>query len=473
MVPIKQNLVAASKYNIKCPYSMTVKGITVHNTANNASAQNEIAYMIRNNNETSYHYAVDDVEIVQGILDNRNGWHASDGNGNGNRTTLGIEICYSTGDKAKFEKAQENAAELVAYKLKEYNLTIDKVYTHKHWCGKHCPHRTLDEYGWDYFIGLVNKYLNGGSSTTTKTTTSKIDITYQIWDDVKNTWLPNVVGDSDYAGIYGHDVCCVYANLAVGDCVYKVHTQGGKWLPEVKNRTDYAGIFNKPIDGFMIKATDPNVKIYYQVHIRGGNWLPYVTGYSTSDSNNGYAGILGKPIDGIRMYAVKTTTTTVVTPKPTPIVTPTEPEVEKIYRVRKSWKDSKSQKGAYKNLDSAKNCCQKAGEGYKVFDWNGKEVYSYITPKPVEPTPTPVEPIPTPVEPPVESPIEPSVEPVPTPIEPTPKPIEPENPTTGNDEVEPEPTTTEPIEPEENKTFDIIQIIIKIINFIVSLFKKN
>lgn len=181
MVSIRQNLVGANKYRIKCPYTMKPEGITVHNTANNASAENEIAYMIRNNNQTSYHYAVDDIEIVQGLPEDRNGWHAGDGNGKGNRSTIGIEICYSTGDKAKFEKAQENAAEFVAYKLKQYNWGIEKVYTHKHWSGKHCPHRTLDEYGWEYFLDLVEKYMGKQAAPTGEM--------YRIrksWDDVKS-----------------------------------------------------------------------------------------------------------------------------------------------------------------------------------------------------------------------------------------------------------------------------------------------
>ena len=182
MVPIHKNLVSADKYNIKCPYEMKAEGITVHNTANNAPAVNEIAYMIRNNNQTSYHYAIDDVEIVQGLPENRNGWHAGDGNGKGNLTTIGIEICYSTGDKAKFEKAQENTAEFVAYKLKEYGWGIDKVYTHKHWSGKHCPHRTLDEYGWEYFLNLVEKYL-GKQSAPAATEMYRVRLT---WADAKS-----------------------------------------------------------------------------------------------------------------------------------------------------------------------------------------------------------------------------------------------------------------------------------------------
>lgn len=159
MVKIRQHLVDISKYNIKCPHEIKPEGITIHNTANNASAANEIAYMRRNNNQTSFHYAIDDIEIVQGILENRNAWHAGDSHGPGNMTTIAIEICYSTGDKEKFEKAQRNAAEFTAAKLKEYGWEIDKIYPHKHWSGKHCPHRTLDEYGWDYFINMVKEFL--------------------------------------------------------------------------------------------------------------------------------------------------------------------------------------------------------------------------------------------------------------------------------------------------------------------------
>ena len=130
---------------------------------------------------------------------------------------------------------------------------------------------------------------------------SKPDVTYQVWDDIKNKWLPNVKNDSDYAGIFGHDICAVFANLSRGNIFYKVHYKGGKWLPEVKNRTDYAGLFNRPIDGLMMK-TDTGAKIYYRVHLRrSGKWLPWVTGYSESDNNNGYAGIIGQEIDGIQI----------------------------------------------------------------------------------------------------------------------------------------------------------------------------
>lgn len=47
-----------------------------------------------------------------------------------------------------------------------------------------------------------------------------------------------------------------------------------------------------------------------------------------------------------------------------------------LYRVRKSWSDSKSQKGAFKNLNSAIDLAKK--NGYKVFDSNGTQVYPEV-----------------------------------------------------------------------------------------------
>ena len=96
MYTIKQNLVASENYSVKCPHSMTAEFIVVHNTANDATAENEVAYMIGNKNQVSFHYAVDDQEVVQGLPIDRNAWACGDGaNGKGNRKGIQVEICYS------------------------------------------------------------------------------------------------------------------------------------------------------------------------------------------------------------------------------------------------------------------------------------------------------------------------------------------------------------------------------------------
>ena len=175
-IPVIQNLVAASKYPIKAPYSMNAEYITVHNTYNDAPAKNEINYMIGNNNEVSFHFAVDDIEVIQGIPVNRNAWHCGDGSGNGNRKSIGVEICYSLSGGPRYEKAESLAIKFVAQLLRERGWGIDRVRTHKSWTEigvrngnsravKNCPHRILDEGRWNSFLAAVQAELTGTGAT--------------------------------------------------------------------------------------------------------------------------------------------------------------------------------------------------------------------------------------------------------------------------------------------------------------------
>lgn len=47
-----------------------------------------------------------------------------------------------------------------------------------------------------------------------------------------------------------------------------------------------------------------------------------------------------------------------------------------MYRIRKTWANAASQVGAYSNLANAKAACEKAGEGYSVFNSKGVAVYT-------------------------------------------------------------------------------------------------
>ena len=154
---VRKILPPTNKYDIKCPYPMDPTYITVHNTANQASAINEITYMHDNNNEVSFHYAVDDIEAIQGLPLNRNGWHSGDGSqGTGNRKSIAVEICYSKYGGDKFDESEKNAAKLIASLMDKFNIPIDRVRKHQDWNGKYCPHRTLDA-GWDRFVDMIIK----------------------------------------------------------------------------------------------------------------------------------------------------------------------------------------------------------------------------------------------------------------------------------------------------------------------------
>ena len=154
---IKKMPMPSDKVPYKCPYLMNPTRIVIHNTANDASALNEIKYMQSNTREVSFHYAVDDKMAVQGIDLWRNAWHAGDGpNGVGNRQGIAIEICYSKSGGPRFIKAEQNAAELAAQLLLDFGWGIDKITKHQDYptIPKYCPHRTLDM-GWARFVDMV------------------------------------------------------------------------------------------------------------------------------------------------------------------------------------------------------------------------------------------------------------------------------------------------------------------------------
>jgi hypothetical protein len=306
---IKQ-IVPENKYGIKCPYEMKPTRIVVHNTANDATARNEIVYMTNNNYEISFHFAVDDKEVIQGLPLDRNGWHASDGNGKGNREGIAIEICYSKSGGDRFIKAEQNAVELIVYLLRKYNWGIDKVTKHQDYTNKYCPHRTLD-LGWERFINMIKDKLDVPQEKP-----KKINVKYQVyaggkwWGDIVNY---NNIDSNGYAGVYGKPISGFRGNTVgtlaeAGNLIYRVHTKGGKWLGEIVDRQkdkwgdDFAGILNQSIDGIAIKSTKGTAK--YRVHIKGGKWLEWVTQYNINDSVNGMAGIYGKEIDAIQVEII-------------------------------------------------------------------------------------------------------------------------------------------------------------------------
>jgi len=156
---IIEDFIHKDLYKKKSKYKMKPQGITIHNTANDATPLQESEYMESNDKYLSSHYYVGYDDVIQKIPDNRNAWHAGDGvKGFGNRKTICIEICYSKSGGIRFTKAERNAAKLTAMKLKQYGWGIGKVYTHEVHSGKYCPHRTLD-LGWKRFLSLVVEYL--------------------------------------------------------------------------------------------------------------------------------------------------------------------------------------------------------------------------------------------------------------------------------------------------------------------------
>lgn len=165
MVNVIDHLLSPSKYPLKAPYKMTPTEITLHNTYNDAPAINEAKYMVGNDSATSFHDAVDDKEVRHCIPYDRNAWHAGDGNGRGNRNSIGVEICYSMSGGERYRKAELNAIDHISNLMILFGIPISNVKTHQERNGKYCPHRMLDEgrVGWfkDELVKAVEKKKGG------------------------------------------------------------------------------------------------------------------------------------------------------------------------------------------------------------------------------------------------------------------------------------------------------------------------
>jgi len=317
--------VSSSKYNKKCPYSMSPSYITVHNTANDASANNEAKYMRNNNSSTSFHDVVDDKEVIHCIPHNRNAWHAGDGNGNGNRKSIGVEICYSKSGGSRFNAAEQNAAIYIAKLLKSYGWGISRVKRHKDWSGKNCPHRTMAN-GWQRFLNMITAAMGGSSSgsspsssgSTKNPSPSGIDVKYRAYANGK--WWANIVNyntsnSNGYAGVIGKSLLALEANTVgdaskVGKLQYRLHKLGGSWFGWHTDREKdsagdtYAGNRKSACDMLQMTLTGVSgYKVRYRVYA-GGKWWGWITNYSNSNTN-GYAGVKGKAIQAVQIQIVK------------------------------------------------------------------------------------------------------------------------------------------------------------------------
>lgn len=115
------------------------KYIVIHETANTRAGANANAHArlqaSGNSRQASWHYTVDDKEIVQSFDDNKQCWHA--GNRYYNENSIGIEICVN--EDGNFKKAVENAAELTRHLMRKYNIPESRVIQHNTASGKNCP----------------------------------------------------------------------------------------------------------------------------------------------------------------------------------------------------------------------------------------------------------------------------------------------------------------------------------------------
>lgn len=132
--------------------------ITIHQTGNTRKGANALnhAKYINNGSSATWHYTVDDKQVIQHYDDRVQCWHCGDGRGKGNTQSIGIELCVnSDGD---YNKTISNAVELVQHLMKVHKIPISNIVQHNYWSGKNCPQQIREKkngISWDMFIQFI------------------------------------------------------------------------------------------------------------------------------------------------------------------------------------------------------------------------------------------------------------------------------------------------------------------------------
>ena len=118
----------------------------------------------------SWHFTVDENEIIQHLPLDEVAYHAGDGQtvygdiyyntdynkwsiGGGNRNGIGIETCVNYG--SDYNRTMRRTAKLVAELLIDFNLGLDRVKQHNDFSGKDCPMTMRHAERWQEFMTLV------------------------------------------------------------------------------------------------------------------------------------------------------------------------------------------------------------------------------------------------------------------------------------------------------------------------------
>lgn len=190
----------------------------------------------------------------------------------------------------------------------------------------------------------------------------------------------NMIADVSWAnktGVVAYiSIHCDYSKAPTGTLPLFV-SAGGKKLATTINNAVMSGMGMKTRG--VTKRTD-----LYELNYTDAYACIFETGSIKADiaklkQSDKYGKCIAKGICNYLGVTFKESASTPA-PAPAPAKTPaatTQPKAP-VYRVRKSWADSKSQIGAYKILANAKKSCD-AHKGYYVFDENGKVVYPIKT----------------------------------------------------------------------------------------------
>ena len=409
---------------------ITVKGLMLHSVG---CPQPKASAFINSWNSPSHgsscvHGFIDgnDGTVYQTLPWNHRGWHCGSGNkGSGNNTHIGVEMCepacikYTAGSnftcsdmaaaKAVAKRTYETAVELFAMLCEKYSLdplADGVIISHKEGCSRGIASNHGDpEHLWtqlglgytmDGFRKAVKAAMGSPSSGTdgyTKIMGNAVATAEQMEAYLKATnpsvaqsvldMVPLYLSEGKTEGVRG-DVAFAQSCLETGKFGFS-----GSAVTLDQNNFCGMGVTSNGVKGnsfdtpqLGIRAQVQHLKAYastealknacvdprFQYVTRGCaeyvEWLgqkenPDGKGWATGA---GYGEKILTILKGILGTAGGAASSA-----------PAETEIW--YRVRKTWADAASQKGAFKVLENAKKCADE-NPGYSVFDESGKAVYA-------------------------------------------------------------------------------------------------
>lgn len=206
--------------------------ITVHETDNESVGADAGAHADLQTNGTvrnaSWHVQVDGREAVRSFPDDVQCWHAGDGTGPGNTTSLAVEICVNAdGD---YDAAVRNAAEVVALWRVKHGVSADRVVQHGHWSGKNCPRRLRARGQWDRFVRMTEP--GGLASMAGMTSPAKGRVSSEYG---RRAAIPGVTSGTFHAGIdianrKGTPIFAAFAGVVERTGWGKVRYRSGKGI---------------------------------------------------------------------------------------------------------------------------------------------------------------------------------------------------------------------------------------------------
>lgn len=133
--------------------------LTVHNTANHATDENERGWLTNPSNKraASWHWSCDEDSVTEAVPPDEVAYHA--GNTEGNETSVSLEITERPGSE---RTAIQWIGSLIAMNQK-IGIRV-KLVTHRSWSGKDCPRLILPR--WSEFVAACHdeaaRILKGG-----------------------------------------------------------------------------------------------------------------------------------------------------------------------------------------------------------------------------------------------------------------------------------------------------------------------